>query len=84
MTGLILKNYYVTPLCTPSRSALMTGKHPIHTGILYIYIIMRIYSPTFIDILNNLKKTGMQHDVIYGDQQYGINNITFLFYIYII
>jgi len=31
-SGVMLQNYYVTPLCTPSRSAFMTGKHPIHTG----------------------------------------------------
>ncbi|CAH2062769.1 unnamed protein product, partial [Iphiclides podalirius] len=32
-SGLVLQNYYVTPICTPSRSALMTGKYPIHTGM---------------------------------------------------
>lgn len=45
-SGLILNNYYVQPICTPSRSALMTGKHPIHTGL--------------------------NHDVIYGPQPYGL------------
>ncbi|XP_026682470.1 uncharacterized protein LOC103513493 isoform X2 [Diaphorina citri] len=32
-SGIILKNYYTVQLCTPSRSAIMTGKHPIHTGM---------------------------------------------------
>lgn len=31
-SGIVLQNYYVNQLCTPSRSALMTGYHPIHTG----------------------------------------------------
>ena len=30
--GVELDNYYVLPLCTPTRSALMTGRYPIHTG----------------------------------------------------
>ena len=30
--GIILENHYVQPICTPTRSALMTGYYPIHTG----------------------------------------------------
>ncbi|XP_041472978.1 arylsulfatase I-like [Lytechinus variegatus] len=31
--GVTLTNYYVSPICTPTRSAIMTGRHPIHTGM---------------------------------------------------
>ena len=30
--GIRLQNYYVQPICTPSRSQLMSGKYQIHTG----------------------------------------------------
>ncbi|GFR04766.1 arylsulfatase J [Trichonephila clavata] len=30
--GVLLNNYYVCPVCSPSRGALMTGLYPIHTG----------------------------------------------------
>ncbi|ELU04236.1 hypothetical protein CAPTEDRAFT_53259, partial [Capitella teleta] len=32
-TGVRLENYYVQPICTPSRSQLMTGRYQIHTGL---------------------------------------------------
>jgi len=31
--GVILDNFYVQPVCTPARGALMTGRYPIHTGL---------------------------------------------------
>lgn len=30
--GQVLNNYYVSPLCSPTRSALLSARHPIHTG----------------------------------------------------
>ena len=30
--GVILDNYYVQPICSPTRGALLTGMYPIHTG----------------------------------------------------
>ena len=37
--GVVLDNYYVLPICTPTRSALMSGRYPIHTGELNIEVI---------------------------------------------
>ncbi|XP_041480731.1 arylsulfatase B-like [Lytechinus variegatus] len=31
--GVKLDNYYVQPICTPSRAQLMSGKYQIHTGL---------------------------------------------------
>ena len=32
-SGLTLMNYHVQPVCSPSRSTFMSGRHVIHTGI---------------------------------------------------
>ncbi|CAH3188272.1 unnamed protein product [Porites lobata] len=37
--GVILDNYYVQPMCTPTRSTLMTGRYPIHTGLQHSVIL---------------------------------------------
>ena len=34
--GVILDNYYVQPICSPTRSALLSGRYPIHTGMDFI------------------------------------------------
>ena len=41
--GVILDNYYVQAICSPTRSALLSGRYPIHTGlcgIIYLFIYL--------------------------------------------
>ncbi|XP_063694726.1 arylsulfatase B-like [Bolinopsis microptera] len=37
--GVLLKQHYVQPICSPTRSALMSGRYPIHTGLQHFVIL---------------------------------------------
>ena len=39
--GAALNNYYVQPVCSPTRASLMTGRHVIHTVGFYCSLRMR-------------------------------------------
>ena len=41
-SGAILKSFYVQPVCSPTRSTLMTGRYPTHTGV---YSVVRPGAP---------------------------------------
>lgn len=30
--GVVLDSYYVQPICSPTRGALLSGRYPIHIG----------------------------------------------------
>lgn len=40
--GTILSSFYVQPLCSPTRSTIMTGRHVAHTGV---YTVVRPNAP---------------------------------------
>ena len=33
----VLRNYYTTSVCSPTRTTLLTGRHAIHTGVYNVY-----------------------------------------------
>ncbi|KAK7094926.1 hypothetical protein V1264_006406 [Littorina saxatilis] len=59
--GVKLENYYVQPICTPTRSQLMSGRYQIHTGLQHDIIWatqpngLPLDSPTLAD---KLRETG--------------------------
>lgn len=56
--GIILNNYYVQPFCTPSRAALLSGRHPIYLGLQHwvLYAAQRTGLPLDIKILPEFLK----------------------------
>lgn len=60
LDGIILDRYYVQPVCSPSRSALLQGLYPFHTGMQHFNTIkpastahMPLDKPTLAELLND-------------------------------
>ena len=54
--GVILDSYYVQPICSPTRGALMSGRYPIHLGWCDFSLLWFLAS--FNTIIPNLKLGG--------------------------
>ncbi|CAG5115309.1 unnamed protein product [Candidula unifasciata] len=58
--GVKLENYYVQPICSPTRSQLMTGRYQIHTGLQHDIIWpsqpngLPLQFPTIADLLKSV------------------------------
>ena len=42
--GLRLEQHYSQPICSPTRAALLTGRYPVHTGLLIQCIVYGVMS----------------------------------------
>ncbi|KAG0445171.1 hypothetical protein HPB47_018950 [Ixodes persulcatus] len=70
--GIILNNYYVQPLCTPSRVALLSGMLPIHTGQEHFVLSPAKQNQTGLDFWLNMtplfNETGNYSTTLYTER----------------
>ncbi|XP_038052570.1 arylsulfatase B-like [Patiria miniata] len=65
--GVKLNNYYVQPICTPTRTQLMTGRYQIHTGFQHAVLEPQMPSCLPLDeitIAQKLKEAGYSTHIV--------------------
>mmetsp|Transcript_7249 Transcript_7249/g.26662 ORF Transcript_7249/g.26662 Transcript_7249/m.26662 type:complete len:555 (+) Transcript_7249:100-1764(+) len=77
--GLRMDHYYTQPVCSPTRSSIMTGRHVIHTGIYTAFINgdNKRVNLTFPMLPEYLQKLGYRTHLV-GKWHLGFNEVAYL------
>ena len=69
-TGITFDNYYVQPICTPTRASLLSGRYSIHTGS--EHILFGASEPSCLPMSLPLMPLAFKH---LGYQTHGIGKV---------
>ena len=72
--GVLLSRFYTAPVCSPTRAGLMTGRYPIHAGLMRSAIApWRDYGLDTSEVLlpEILERAGYEHRAIFGKWHLG-------------
>ena len=72
--GVLLSRFYSAPVCSPTRTGLMTGRYPIHAGLMRSVVApWRDYGLDTSEVLlpEVLERAGYEHRAIFGKWHLG-------------
>jgi arylsulfatase A-like enzyme len=56
--GMVLERFYVTPVCAPTRAALLTGRYPYRTRVIDTYLGRALMDPAEVTLAEGLSAAG--------------------------